>query len=352
MSFNLSYGRKRGSVAALLLVFTISFCATHASAQPCPDEVWCISNVYPQVIDSAISHDGTMIAILGMTGPGAGAGISIRSAVDGTLLRTIDVPGLPRWIAWRPGTAHIACSYNTMGNSSEFFVKVWDAGTGAEVVTMTGFTHPSTAGVYSADGSKLATTEQSLFIRIFNADSGAEELLISGASMGGMPECLAFSPDGTQLATGHGAGFQPNTIKIWSVANGQALQTLQLGADAPSVNAVRYSPDGTKLAATNGSGRLVVWKTLDWSELTTFEAAQITGSVGGYDLAFAPDSDLIAWGVGPYPAATVFVRVSTGVTTAICNEAATSGLEFAPDGTWWLRGTDTSGDGACIYETP
>ena len=338
------------AVAGLVLV--MACLAQPAQAQPCPNEVWCASNVFPQVTDVELSCDGAKVAIAGMTKPGEGAAVSIRDAADGNELRRIAVPGLPRWIAWRPGTSHVACCYMTVANPTAHAVQVYDADTGAQVVSMTGITVAPTVGAYSPDGTTLAVGVQTFKVHLFNAETGSETGVITSPKIKSMPTSLAFSADSADLAIGLGQGNEANRVKVVHLANGAIVQSLTVDAPSRQVDAVRYSQDGTKLAATNGDGLLKVWNTADWSEVRSLRASEITGSVRGHALEFAPDGDLLAWGVGPFPLATLFVRVSTGETVAICPEGALSGVDFTPDGSRWLRGSDYWGHGACLYESP
>jgi len=65
---------------------------------------------------------------------------------------------------------------------------------------------------------------------------------------------IAFSPDGTRLATASADG----TAKVWDTATGQTLLTLTGHSDA--VSGVAFSPDGTLLAtcSADGTARLYV----------------------------------------------------------------------------------------------
>lgn len=67
---------------------------------------------------------------------------------------------------------------------------------------------------------------------------------------------MAFSPDGTLLATGGKNG----TTYLWDVATGRRTATLPDPGAKGEVNAVAFSPDGGTLAAGNSNGDTYLWK--------------------------------------------------------------------------------------------
>ena len=64
---------------------------------------------------------------------------------------------------------------------------------------------------------------------------------------------VAFSPDGSRLAT---AAFD-NAVKVWDVAMGRELVTLQ--APEAGVRVIAFSPDGAHLIGGTDDGTVKIW---------------------------------------------------------------------------------------------
>ncbi len=97
---------------------------------------------------------------------------------------------------------------------------------------------------------------------------------------------LAFSPNGTLLASGGGLGDKK--IKIWDVETWRELRTLT--GNTHSVESVAFSPDGEYLVSGSYSSELKVWRTSDWVNIVNM--TDHTGSV--YWVSFSPDGKYLS----------------------------------------------------------
>ena len=76
---------------------------------------------------------------------------------------------------------------------------------------------------------------------------------------------VAFSPDGTTLAS----GSDDDTVKLWNISSRQQLATLK--GNAGDVASVAFSPDGRALATANGDNTVRLWDAVSHQELATLK---------------------------------------------------------------------------------
>jgi len=95
------------------------------------------------------------------------------------------------------------------GGSYDDTVKVWDAESGQEMLTLEG--HPSyvTSVSFSPDGKRIVSGSNDNTVKIWDAETGQEMLTLKGHSSSVMS--VSFSPDGRRIVSGSG----DDTIKIW-----------------------------------------------------------------------------------------------------------------------------------------
>jgi len=132
-------------------------------------------------------------------------------------------------------------------------VKIWDAATGKELLTLlvhSGDVHHVT---YSPDGKQLATAGANGTVKIWDANSGA--LLLTLKAHEGIVAKVVFSPDGKRLAS---SGINDGKVKVWDSSSGQELITMTyrpaiaqlVGLNLYRFVGLAFSSDGTLITAT------------------------------------------------------------------------------------------------------
>jgi WD40 repeat protein len=96
---------------------------------------------------------------------------------------------------------------------------------------------------------------------------------------------LAFSPDGTTLAT----AARDGQVKVWRLATGEL--TRAIGGAEEQVNALAFSPDGQRLAIGETALKFRVVRLVDGAVMSEVAHPDAVSS-----LAFAPDASVIAVG--------------------------------------------------------
>jgi WD40 repeat protein len=143
--------------------------------------------------------------------------------------------------------------------SSDGLIRVWDVQEGSLLTSLDGQTswvsNMAFAPVMLSGEIILASSSWTdSIIRLWNVHedgSAAVRATLKSASLEG-PTYLAFSPDGTLLASGHVDG----RVRLWDVVTGELLVTLAGHPQSPWVR-VAFSPDGTLLASGGWDG--TVW---------------------------------------------------------------------------------------------
>jgi WD40 repeat protein/tRNA A-37 threonylcarbamoyl transferase component Bud32 len=165
-------------------------------------------------------------------------------------------------------------------------VNFWESNTGALERTVSNSAGPVYGISFSPTERCLATTGwQPTFanadLQILNSKTGETSRRFEEP---GQVVCLAYSPDGTRLAT---AGTD-QLISLWDVASGRlrAKFTGHTGV----VWSLAWAPDGQRLATAGWDGTVRLW------DVTRRQEAEAIPSEANFSVAFSPDGQVLAGG--------------------------------------------------------
>ena len=171
--------------------------------------------------------------------------------------------------------------------SNESAAKLWDIAKGKEKISLSGFMGRTESISFSPDGSMLASGSEYGLVKIWNylegreiwnyvleekynyihsvlfspvgnflaTYAGKQVVLVDGkkgneikklVAADGRIQSIAFSPDGSRLAFGMGAG--DSSVLLWNLSTNQVIRKF-IGSKMGVANQVVFSPDGARLAA-------------------------------------------------------------------------------------------------------
>jgi WD40 repeat protein len=169
---------------------------------------------------------------------------------------------------------------NENGYCQRDSVEVWRLAEPRRLYVLDHFTRTISSLAFSPDGSTLATsTGTDDMVQVWNATDGVPVRTLGRHEH---VDHLAFSPDGTMLASA-GTSSSLQEIKVWRLSDGALLETVTGGMAV-------FSPDNHTLA-TSGPFQHAV-------RLHQIETGQQTGVLNGYgwvlDWALSPDKKELA----------------------------------------------------------
>jgi WD40 repeat protein/DNA-binding SARP family transcriptional activator len=175
---------------------------------------------------------------------------------------------------------------------------------------------------FSPDGTRLATAGAT--IAVWNARTGRRLL-----SLGRGPfKDVAFSADGSRLAGGGADGV----ATVWDARTGRRLESLPSPVRGTGIYALAFDPAGTTLAADDGVGDLWLWSVARRRVVRTISAGHPLCGV-----AWSPDGRRVATGDCGTHYAGSFARIwdaETGkrVFVSKMQYGAIRWIAFSPDG--------------------
>ncbi len=257
-------------------------------------------------LDVAISPDGEILAAAG----GNNHSVVLWSASSGERLRVLTGDSVVNAVAFSPDGALLATGSD-----------IWNPHTGERLSNFAGGAYDV---AFSPNGKTIATANGYLpnGVRFFDASSGTLTRTVT-------PEYarrLAFSPDGTLLAT---VGLQDRAA-LWRVDTGEKVGT-RAGAWARA----EFSPDGHVVATSgdiffgiDGGTRSTAGDVVQFWNPITGEHVRDVRAVAGF--GFSPDGTLFA-GADQSGLVALFDAATANLIRMLTDVRARA-LSFSPDG--------------------
>lgn len=174
----------------------------------------------------------------------------------------------------------------TVGNDG--IATVWDAATGGELLSITGFAGDIVGIAFSHDGELIAISKHDGPVKLWKIATGQEILTLIGHTQ--PVYVITFSPDGRRIAT---AGMD-QTARIWDVKSGKNLFNLE--GHTASILALAFNPDGSLLVTGSHDGTAKIWDISNGPQAGE-EFLTLTGHDGWIDfVSFAPGGKRFATG--------------------------------------------------------
>lgn len=188
---------------------------------------------------------------------------------------------------------------------------------------------------YSPDGSILAfiaidppgmnTGSLRAVVKLWDVKTGRERTTLQDSQM---TNSLAFSPDGKTLVTSHATG----PLRLWNVETARKIEDWPLNQNQTRRVIARFSPDGKWLAEAS-LGVTALWDVAKRTAVFSQSFSRIN------DLAFSPDSRLLALAVGNREVAVLEVPTGQRVGVMRGFGKSVNAVAFSPDGRFLAAGS-------------
>ncbi len=169
-------------------------------------------------------------------------------------------------------------------------VRLWDLGSGKEVLVFRGHTGTISGLSFALGGKKLLSASADGTLRLWDVDTGQAERILRGHHA--PVACVAVSPNGTFAVSGGAEGL----VLLWNLTANSEPRHFR--GHKAAVNAVAFGPDGRHFASGGADQSARLWDSDEGRLVRVFEADKNRDEITC--LAFSPDNGrYLVCGGGP-----------------------------------------------------
>lgn len=221
---------------------------------------------------------------------------------------------------------------------SDNHARVFDARSGAVVLTLKGHGGLVWSAVYSPDGAQILTASFDRTARLWDARSGQVRLVLAAHT--DKLWSAAFSPDGRRVIT----ASADHTARVWDASSGQPL--LVFRGHRGAVRSAGFSPDGRR-AVTVGEEDRVAWV---WDDLKPGTERLLSGHTDKvWSAAFSPDGARIVTASEDHTARVFDARSGAVLHVLKQHSDRVLSATFSPDGASIV--TASEDHTSCLWDT-